>query len=258
METRKAVAQLLADLLDLLHHPGDEVASSGKATDVFERRVRDALIGLKLALPQSFSQISDLMSEITGDLNPARRKSPDHPGPVRFRAVQLTDGEPVSLDVANDSRLDDLRGRIDHAADHAVDVNAGGNLPSGIDRFDVRAPVRALVSQKIPPRNAVLHGDDERLRADQAANLPGNRRELMGLHRQHDDVGHAGLVNPAGRGDRPGQTLGSVLLNEPDAGLPEGVEVRAPADERDLLSRQHEPCAEHATNGPGTDDTDPS
>ena len=121
----------------------------------------------------------------------------------------------------------------------------------------IRVPsIRPLALEEIPPGNSVLHGDDDRLRAQKAADLPRHRRDLMGFHRQDDKVVHAGLGDLVGRDHRAGQALGAVVEDQPDAVFPERLEVRAAADERHLLTGQNELSPEHAADRPGADDTD--
>ena len=73
-----------------------------------------ALIGLKLRLPHSLTQISARMSRATGALKPAVISAFDERlDPRRALAARLADREAVALDRPHDAGLDELGRRVD-------------------------------------------------------------------------------------------------------------------------------------------------
>ncbi len=83
-----------------------------------------ALIGLKTALPQSLTQISDLMSALTGAFNPAAasarlsaRTRSD------YLAVGLTEAEAITFDVLDMTQSNNFCRRIDNAANGPLRSN---------------------------------------------------------------------------------------------------------------------------------------
>ena len=77
---------------------------------------------------------------------------------------------------------------------------------------------------------------------------------LMRLHRQDDHVMHAGLGEPIRGVHGENVTPSTILAVQGDAHLPGRLEIRTPANERDLVSGQGELESEHAPDRPCTDD----
>ena len=80
-----------------------------------------ALIGLKQRLPHSFSQISLRMSFRTGASKPAASSTSDRRMQrSEMLPIGLAERELVAVNVPHHAGLDDLGGRIDHAADRPL------------------------------------------------------------------------------------------------------------------------------------------
>ena len=93
-----------------------------------------ALIGLKLRLPQTLSQISERMSLETGALNPAALNAfADCSHRRSVAAVDLAQAESVALDDLDHAGPDDLAGWVDHAADHTVHVDVPRDAAVRVD-----------------------------------------------------------------------------------------------------------------------------
>ncbi len=93
-----------------------------------------ALIGLKLRLPHSLSQISVRMSvdhwRLEAGADQGLRQGLDA---RRLRAVEFAQREAVALDDLDHARRHQFGGRVDHAADDALDFDVGGDAAVRID-----------------------------------------------------------------------------------------------------------------------------
>ena len=206
-----------------------------------------ALIGLNVALPQSLSQISVRISELMGALKPAfdeRLGKPLHA--LGFRPVRLANREAVALDHLHHARRDQFGGRIDHGADDPLRADIGGNLAVRVRRRDGPAFERTGKLMEIPPGQAVLERDHGGAGVEEARQVLGNRRHLMGLERQQHEIVGAGLAD--GSGGAGNLALRAVLLDEREAVLPDRLKVGPPRDERNLLARQRQPRPKQAAN----------
>ena len=63
-----------------------------------------------------------------------------------------------------------------------------------VDALHLRAGERATVLVEVPERDAVLHRHDHGVRTEQLGHIPGDRLDLVRLHRQDHDVLHAGAA----------------------------------------------------------------
>jgi hypothetical protein len=253
----EAGAELLADRLGLGHHRGGQRAARGEPADAGQCGVRQGADRVEAQVaPQ-------LEPDLGADVLEHRRLEPglleqfgERLDARGFRTVELAHREAVALDVADHAGRDELRGWIHDAADHAVDGDTRGDHAPRVDGLDPRPLEGAAQALKVPPGDAVLHGHDDRLRTEQAAHLRRRGRDLVGLHGGDDDVVRAGLGDLVRRARGVDEVLGAVLHDQLHALFPDGLEVRAAADECHVLARQRELHAQHAADGTRSNDAD--
>jgi hypothetical protein len=250
-------AELLADRLRLGHHRGCQRAARGEPADTRQRGVGQGADRVEGEVAPELEP--DLGANVVQDrsLETSLLEQLGEPLHARgLRPIELAHREPVALDVADHPRRDQLGCRVDDAADHALDLDTCSDPASRVDGLDPRSFIGSLQALEVPPRNAVLHGHDHRIRPEQGAHLLRRGRDLVGLHGGYDNVMHAGLGDPVGGLHGVDKVLGAVLHDQPQPLVPHGLEVRAAADERHVLARQRELHAEHAADRAGSHDAD--
>src|SRR5205085_5726531 len=171
------------------------------------------------------------------------------------RAVELAERKTLAFDVADHARCGELARGVDDAADDSLGSNGGRNGTAWIDRAHAPAFVRSTVALEIPPRNAVLHRQDDAFGVERATELGEDRRDLVGLHREHHQIVLAGMAQTLARRERV-LVRGSVALDERETVAPQGVEVRAPRDQRHFGSGARPARADEAADRAGADDAD--
>ena len=197
------------------------------------------------------------MSSSTGALRPAADEAARH----RERAfgdlaVKLADREALALDVAHHARRDQFGRRVDHATEDLLCRHAGCNAPLRIDALDRHSGELPAVAVEVPERDAVLHRHDHGLRPDQVRQFVDDSLDLVCLHRQHDDVLHAGFGVVIGREHVARDLRAAVVGDQLDAVAADGIEIRPAHDEGQLFAGQCELCAHVAADGAGADDCD--
>ena len=83
--------------------------------------------------------------------------------------------------------------------------------------------------EEIPPRDAVLGRERDRLGPEDRGDVGRDRRELVGLHPEHDDVGTAGVGDAVGRLDPRDDLLAALFQDE--AALADHLQVLAARDD---------------------------
>src|SRR5258708_31348142 len=148
----------------------------------------------------------------------------------------------------DDAGRHQLRGRIHHAADHALAGNLVVDRAARIDAGHARSRIRAAVAVKIPIGDAVLHGNDHRVGAKQLRHISGYRFDLMRFHRQHDNVLSTRFRIVVARPDSRHDFFGAIGIDQADAAGAERLETRSSFDESDILSRQRQPSPDIAAD----------
>jgi hypothetical protein len=152
------------------------------------------LIGLKVRLPHSFSQISERMLSSTGALKPALVKHADtRIDAIAARTIEFADREAIAFDVTNHTRRDQLGCRVHDAADDPLGRNLVGDCCRWGQRCAPAARQRAAMVVEVPEGNAVLHRHDHGLGSEELGQVVGHGLDLMRLHRQDHDVLRAGF-----------------------------------------------------------------
>jgi len=174
----------------------------------------------------------------------------------RLLARQFADRETVAFHVVDDAGFGDGGGRVDDAADDLVGVDVLAERTVGIERVEALAVMRAAVVVEIPPRNAVLHGDDHGVRTDDTVHLARHLFQVVRLQGQDDEVMRAQFGDVVcGLGDL-GDVFGAVLPDQLEPVLLDRFQVRPLVDDADFVSGQRQLGAHEAANGPGADHTD--
>ena len=115
-----------------------------------------AEIGLNERLPHALSQISGLDKNVVQFLDA-----------LGLFAVEFADREAVAFDVVDDARRSCCRRGINHAAYDAVRIDILGEDAGGIEALQPAIVVLAAEPLKVPPWQAVLHGQHHGVRSQQ-------------------------------------------------------------------------------------------
>ena len=149
----------------------------------------------------------------------------------------------------------DRAGRIDDAADDSVGVDVLAQHPVRIEGFDRSAVELAAVVVEIPPRDSILHRDDDGVGPGDLGDLLGHLFQVMRLQAQDYQVLNAGVLDfVRGLGDL-GHVFDAVLLNQFQPVFLDRLEVRTLVDDRDFLAAQRQLGAHQTANGAGADNT---
>ncbi len=174
--------------------------------------------------------------------------------PRGLRAVEFGERQPIALDMADDAGAFDLGRLIADPGDDRVDRQMAGDHAAGIDALEPMALVGTAVLEEIPPRDAVLGRERHRLGPKDRGDVGRDRRELVGLDPEHDEVGTAGVGDAVGRLD-PGDDLLAALFQD-EAALADRLQVLAARDDADLLPGRGEPGRDVAADRPCPNDGD--
>ena len=231
---------MVGDRLRFDHHVARELARERVLARSTSVEWVSALIGLKLRLPQSLSQISERMSSSTGDLRPAATKTSEIARDALARAaVELAEREAVAFDVLDDAGRDHRGRRVDDAAEDARGIDGlrdGARRIGGLDR---EAFVFAAVTLEIPPRDAVLHRDQHGVRVqERAAARAAIGVDLMRFDGEDDEVLLAGLVEVGGRLHAFAADFRAVVRDQPQAVFADRGEMDAARDDGDFVARR--------------------
>ena len=172
--TRKALLERNAEAdaegfghrLSFLHHPHREFARRSISADVLKRSMRQRADGIEAEVAP------ELDPELAPDVGNDRRLEAgllqglgNALRPLGLRVVDLGDGEAVALDVLDDARLGDFGGRVNDAAEHAIGRQIVGDDAARIDALEAPAFVLAAVLHEVPPGDAVLRREHDRIRS---------------------------------------------------------------------------------------------
>src|SRR6266853_3439803 len=100
-----------------------------------------------------------------------------------------------------------------------------GDGTSRIDRLQDVALVTAACPMEVPPRDAVLQREDGREVVEEPRDLSGDRQDLMRFQSDDNQFVLSGIREAAGAGQARG-TLGTVLIHEAKAVLPDRIQMR--------------------------------
>src|SRR5262249_38253264 len=121
---------------------------------------------------------------------------------LRFRAVRLAEADLVPFGVPNHAGLDDVRREVGERSDDAARLDGGRDDTTRIDALEPDALELAADAVKIPPRDAVLRADDDRVGTEERAKRRCQRGETMCLDAEKHDVGLTNGREIAGDGWR--------------------------------------------------------
>ena len=213
------------------------------------------LIGLKVRLPQSLSQISARMSVEQRRLEAgALERGGDALRAFADAAVELAEREAFALDVLHDAGRHQFGGRVDDAAEHARRRDALRQAAARVDAQHRAALVLAAVAMEVPVGDAVLHRHDDGLGPDQRAT--GRRRRPRA-----DAPSSPGRRDPARRRPRsrrsPRRRRATCSLPSGAMSLMPRLRIASRLAPRTMkvtsLAREREPRSHQATDGAGTD-----
>ena len=129
--------------------------------------------------------------------------------------------------------------------------------PARIGGFQMRpGEFAAMATRKIPPRDAVLHGHDDGIGADEVVQIGRDRPDLMRLHGEEYHVVDAGLLHGLGGLEILHVDLGAVLLDQAHAVGADGIEIGPACDEGDVLADIREANPQKSADGACADDRD--
>src|SRR5688572_3815268 len=108
--------------------------------------------------------------------------------PVGSRAVGLSQTDPITFGVMNDSRLGDIGGEVRQRADDPPRLDGRRDDPSWIDAFETQAVELATVVLEVPPRDAILCADDERFWALERTKVRRQAHQAVSFHHKKNDI----------------------------------------------------------------------
>src|SRR5882762_2023732 len=253
----KRDAEFVCDGLRLGHHRRRQRARGWKLANVGQRGSGQRADGIEGEIaPQFEPDLGANVLEHRRLESGAREALRNPPHTLAARAVELSDREAITLDVLHHPGGDELGGRIHHAADDSLGGDHSRDDAARIDApHHAAGPFTAMVVE-IPVGDAVLHGDDDRVGAEQMRYIAGDRLELMGLHGEDHQLlcARGGAVLRSH--DVARHLLTAVAQDEPDAAAANRFQIRAAHDEGDPLTRQRQLRAHVTADGTAADDGD--
>jgi hypothetical protein len=151
----------------------------------------------------------------------------------RVAAVERADDEPRHrAGVRDDARLADRGRDVRDAAQH---MRRSNHPSDDVGRVD-----------------PVLERNDDSAARDERRDLQRRRLDVPQLHAQHDDVARRDARDVAGK-CRVADRRGAESAFDDEAALAQRGEMRAPRDERHVVSRLREPAAEIPADAAGAD-----
>src|ERR1700722_14532767 len=160
----------------------------------------------------------------------------------------------MALDVPDGSGAFDLRRLVDDGGDDGVDRQMTGDQAARIDALQPNAFVAPAVLEEIPPWYAVLRRHDCRRRRDNRGDLGCDRRQLMRLDPEHDEVRAACFRDVIRRLDASDDLL-AVLL-ELKSAFADRLQMLSARHHLDALARRGELGRDMTADCAGSDDGD--
>ena len=170
------------------------------------------------------------------------------------RAARLAEAQTIAFGVMNDARLGDVGGEVRQRADHTLGLNRLRNRAARIDALEVQTVQLAGVVLEIPPRNAVLRADDDRVGAEQRPQLGRKSRQAVRFDAEDDDV-RAPDRREIARRLRLHLEI-TLVAHDPQAALLHGAQVRSAREQHHVGARFRELRADVAADGAGAGDRD--
>ena len=212
----EADAERFADGLRFPHHRRRERAGRREAADVLERRMAERADRIE---GQIAPELRPDFGAHVGERRRLEARSREELGQRRdalgLLAVDFGDRQAMALDMPDDARALDLRRLVADGGDDGVDRQMASDHAAGIDALEPNAFVRAAMLEEIPPGNAVLRRHDHRRGRDDRGDFGCDRRELMRLDPEHDEVRAAGLGDAVRRLDARDDLFAVLLELEP-------------------------------------------
>ena len=251
-------AELAGDGLGLGHDRCDEGATVGVAADAFERGVGQGTDRIEAAVAPQLQP--DLGADVLAD---GRLEAGFHHGlrepldALAAAAVELAEREAVALDDADPARFHQLCRRVDDAADHAPGIDCRRQHAAGIDAVERAALPLAGQLLEVPPRDAVGHRHQHRLRTDEGSQCRQHVHDLVRLDGEEHGILWAG-IGGVGDGTHGARVfLATVFEHEPEAAGADRRKVLVAGEEDDLVAGEREPGAEVAADRTSADDGKP-
>ena len=183
---------------------------------------------------------------VSGSLEDVR----DFVGPLSFGPVQLADWKPIAIQVPDHARSLDLRSRVGDATEDSLGLDVRCQAAVGIQAVEAPAVQLAAVPLEVPPGEAVLDREHDRVRSVERPHVLHDIRYHLRLHGQDDQIVLPRLLEAVGRPEVADDALLAVVRSHLEAVAADRVEVLAHIDERHLLAREREVGAHESANGP--------
>ena len=136
----------------------------------------------------------DLVTEARGDRAAEAGRDQglgNRPGPIRLRAVGLAEADAIALRVVDHAWLGDVGGKVGERSDDAPRLDRRRDDAARIDALEPQPVELAAMALEVPPRDAVLRADDDRVGTEERPQLRRQRGQAVRLHAEEDDVGRA-------------------------------------------------------------------
>ena len=193
---------------------------------------------------------------MTGQRKPAAISASAMPAcPLGSRAVRLAEADAVAFGVMDDAGLGDVGGEVGQRSDDAPRLDGRGDDAARIDALEAQPVELAAVLLEVPPRNAVLRADDDRVRAEERTQLRRQRGQAVRLDAEEDDVGlcRSSARSPVTCGCTSKSPSGLV---DAQAALLHRPQMRPAREQHDVRARARQPRADVAADRAGAGDDD--
>ena len=156
------------------------------------------------------------------------------PHAIRSRAVGLAEADAIALGVVDHAGLGDVGRKVGERSDHAPRLDGRGDDAARIDALEPQPFELAAVALEIPPRDAVLRADDDRVGPNSGRSDGASAVRAVRLDAEEHDVGGADRRQIAGDLRRTSKS-------------PSGLVTRRP---RSCIARRCGPRANSTTSAP--------
>src|SRR4029077_21039003 len=251
----RRAAQAGGDLGRLPHHGQYQLTRTRVRGDLAHRRAGQDADRVERHVAEQLEPDVGAQVLLDGALQAARgHRLAERGAAAGDRAVRLSDGEPGPLDVPDHPWGLDLGRAVHHAADGVRRRDHGGDRAAWVDRLDAATLIGAGQAIEVPPRDAVLRGDDAGAGSQQRFQERARVSVAVRLQAEEHDVDRADLAG-IGCGVRLRVEV-TARAEHGDAALPDGLQVLAARYQANLRAAAVQCRANVRADRRGADDRD--
>jgi hypothetical protein len=253
---RERDVQLRGDRFGLRHHLSNDFRHFRMAHQIFERPTGQRADRVE----------GDVAEQLHPDFvpEPGRHRRAqasrdqrfgERPGALGPEPARFAQAQAIPFGVVNHSRLRDVCREISQRADDALRLDRLRDHAARIHSLEMQTVQFAWVMLKVPPRDAVLRADHDRVRSQQWPELGRKSRQTVRLHAEHHDVRMADRVQVADNFRFDFEV--AVRADDAESFLLHRAQVRATGEQHDICTRFREARADVSANGAGPRNRNP-